>query len=89
MATTVAMRGCVSGFDTALNDYGMPDEAKVICQEAEKSIQAHPSSPLALQLARAYLSMGTLDGADKYSQLALSLNADCSLCDLTLAEISE
>ena len=76
-------------FGTALNNYGMPDEAKVICQEAEKSIQAHPSSPLALKLARAYLSMGTLDGAEKYSQLALSLNADCSLCDLTLAEISE
>lgn len=76
-------------FGTMLNNYGMPNEAKVILAAVEKSIQAHPASPLTLKLARAYLSMGDLTRGEKYSQLALSLNPNCSVCDLTLAEIAE
>jgi tetratricopeptide (TPR) repeat protein len=76
-------------FGTLLNNSGMTEQAKNIFHAAEAKIQANPSALLCLRLARGYLAAGDLDLAEKFAALALSVDAHCAACNLTLAEIAE
>lgn len=76
-------------FGILLNNSGMTEQAKNIFHRVEPKIQANPSALLCLKLARAYLAAGDRDLAEKYATLALSVDANCAACNLTLAEIAE
>lgn len=76
-------------FGILLNNSGMTEQAKNIFHAVEAKIQANPSALLRLRLARGYLAAGALDLAEKYAALALSVDAHCAACNLTLAEIAE
>ena len=76
-------------FGILLNNSGMTEQAKNIFHAVGAKIQANPSAPLCLRLARGYLAAGVLDMAEKYAALGLSVDADCAACNLTLAEVAE
>ena len=76
-------------FATALNGAGLSEDGKAVLRTTDASVQRHFSSRLALKLARAYLSLGDWQEAAKYSQMVLSLDANCAACNLLLGEAAE
>ncbi len=76
-------------FGSTLLMYGMNAEARKVFEDDEPRLAAHPLPSPALKLGNAFLALGLLDRAEKYSQLALSLAPDCVACYQTLAQIAE
>lgn len=76
-------------FAGVLAMHGTPEKAKDILAATETQVAAHPAGDVALELGQAYLSLGVLDRAEKYSLLALATDPNCTACDMTLATIAE
>lgn len=68
---------------------GMTSEAKSIFESIESRNAGRTSPALAENLARSYLEMGDLNGAERNFQTALSLHPACAACDQGLAAIAE
>src|SRR5581483_1687921 len=78
-------------FGTLLTTYGMKAEAKKIFDKAETAITTDPSQTpaQALKLGKGYFALGIMDHAEKAFNLALTLDPECTLCDVYLAQITE
>jgi tetratricopeptide (TPR) repeat protein len=76
-------------FGTTLLLYGLKDEATQVFEAEELQLTAHPTSPLAIKLGNAFLTLGKFDHAEKNAQLGLSLDADCASCYQTLAKVAD
>jgi tetratricopeptide (TPR) repeat protein len=76
-------------FGSTLLVYGMNAEARKVFEDEEPRLAAHPQVTATLRLGNAFVALGLLERAEKYSQLALSLGPDCTACYQTLAQIAE
>lgn len=76
-------------FGSTLLAYGLKAEASQVFADEETRVAAHPLSSRALKLANAFLTLGLFDRAQKNGELALSLNAECVACYVTLAQIAD
>lgn len=76
-------------FGSTLLAYGLKPEATQVFEDEEARVAAHPVSSRALKLANAFLTLGLLDRAQKSGEMALSLNAACVDCYVTLAQVAD
>jgi tetratricopeptide (TPR) repeat protein len=76
-------------FGTLLGTHGLTSQAKEILDAEQRRVAAAASPTLAVELGKAYISVGSLDDAEHNFQLALSLNPDCTACEYGLAQIAE
>jgi len=76
-------------FGNTLTLFGLTAEAKKIFDAVEAKTAVNPSPPVAVQLARSYLSLGILDHAEQNFQRSLSINPACAPCEQGLAQIAE
>jgi tetratricopeptide (TPR) repeat protein len=76
-------------FADLLATNGMVADASDLLQATEARVAAHPSAPLALRLGQAYMGLGDLERAETNSLLALTIDPNCTACELTLAQIAE
>lgn len=76
-------------FAAALLAQAMKPAAISVLESQESHVASHPQAGIALKYANAFLVLGRLTNAEINAELALSQNAQCIACYLTLAQVAE
>ena len=76
-------------FAVVLLAYDLKPEAISVLESQESHVASHPQPDTALKFANAFLALGRLTNAEIDAELALSQNAQCTACYLTLAQVAE
>lgn len=76
-------------FAAALLANGLKPQAISVLESQQSHVESHPRPDTALKFANAFLALGRFTGAEINAELALSQNAQCTACYLTLAQVAE
>lgn len=76
-------------FGEVLMESGMVREANAILEFQKAKAAGQASVPLTISLAKSYLLLGNLHGAEQNFDLALQSNSGCVACDEGIAAVAE